>query len=223
VEDQRKDVDLIQQSNHAYQGLSAQVTGLTSDKKRLQLDLNEAIAAMAEAEKSESASNRNTLAAVYDTAAAESATRAAEAKTSTAESVLLHEKLRYQQALELAGLAQSPNVGAMYAGDYGKANDYLPYSFFIHINSFIRGRVKWFVHANDLLNIKPLSHLLVTLVVVFLRETIFTKKKWAQAVDMNHGLNLCGIEVVRAMEGLGKNGEGLVWSSRIIKEVHRVV
>jgi hypothetical protein len=57
---------------------------------------------------------------------------------------------------------------------------------------------------------KPLMHLLVGLVVVLLRETIFTKKKWSQAVDMNHGLNLGGIEVVHAMEGLGKNARGLV-------------
>jgi hypothetical protein len=148
------------------------------------LDLNEAIAAMAEAEKSASASNRNTLAAVYETAAAESATCAAEAKTATAEYVLLHAKSGYQQALELAGLTQSPNVGAMDAGDYGKAKDYLSYSFFIHINSFIRGRGKWFVHAKDLLNMKPLRHLIFGLVVVLLRETIFTKKKWAQSVDI---------------------------------------
>jgi hypothetical protein len=114
-------------------------------------------------------------------------------------------------------------VGAMDAGDYGKVNDYLPYSFFIHINSFIRGRGKWFVHAKDLLNVKQLMHLLVGIVVVLLCGTIFTKKKWAQAVDMNHGLNLGGIEVVRAMEGRGKNGQGLVWSSIRIKEVHRAV
>jgi hypothetical protein len=31
------------------------------------------------------------------------------------------------------------------------------------------------------------------------------------------GLNLVGVEVVRATEGLGKNGQGLVWSSRRIK------
>jgi hypothetical protein len=51
VEDQRKDLELIQQSNQAYEGISEKVTGLTSDKQQLQLDLNEAIAAMAEAEK----------------------------------------------------------------------------------------------------------------------------------------------------------------------------
>jgi hypothetical protein len=64
---------------------------------------------------------------------------------------------------------------------------------------------------------KLLRHLLVGHVVVLLRETIFTKKKWAQAVYLNHGLNLGGIEVVRAVEGLGKNGQGLVWSSSSIK------
>jgi hypothetical protein len=53
---------------------------------------------------------------------------------------------------------------------------------------------------------KSLRHLLVGLVMVLLRKTIFTKK-WAQSVDMNHGLNIGGIEVVRAMEGLGKNGK----------------
>jgi hypothetical protein len=84
VEDQIKELELIQQSNHAYQGLNAQVTtGITLDKQQLQLDLNEVIAAMAEADKSASASNINTLVTVYETAAAESATRAAEAKTAT--------------------------------------------------------------------------------------------------------------------------------------------
>jgi hypothetical protein len=46
------------------------------------LDLHQAIAAMAEAEELASASNRNSLAALYEAAAAESATRAAEAKQS---------------------------------------------------------------------------------------------------------------------------------------------
>jgi hypothetical protein len=35
---------------------------------------------------------------------------------------------------------------------------------------------------------KPLSHLIVDLVVVLLREAIFTKKRLAQAFDMNQGL-----------------------------------
>jgi hypothetical protein len=51
VKDQRKELKLIKQSNQAYKGISAQVTGLKSDTQQLQLDLNKAIAAMAEAEK----------------------------------------------------------------------------------------------------------------------------------------------------------------------------
>jgi hypothetical protein len=144
VEDQRKELELIQQSNQAYDGLSEKVTWLTSDNQKLQLDLNEAIAAMAEAEKSASACNRNSLAAVYETAAIESATRAAEAKTATAETAVRTAISRYQVALdELAGSSQSPNDMAIDAGDYGKVKEYLPHSFFIHINSFIRGRRKW--------------------------------------------------------------------------------
>jgi hypothetical protein len=84
LEDQIKELELIQQSNQAYEGLSEKVTGLPSDKQQLQLYLNEAIAAMAEAEKSASACNINSLAAVYENAAAGSSTRAAEAKTATA-------------------------------------------------------------------------------------------------------------------------------------------
>jgi hypothetical protein len=48
-------------------------------------------------------------------------------------------------------------------------------------------------------------------------------KKLAQSVDMNYGLNLAVLEVVRVMEGLGKNGQGMFWSSSSIKEVHRAV
>lgn len=83
MEDQIKELKLIQQSNQTYEGISAKVTGLTCDKQQLKLDLNETNAAMAEAEKMASASNRNTLAAVYKTSTAESVTCAAEGKTAT--------------------------------------------------------------------------------------------------------------------------------------------
>jgi hypothetical protein len=49
VEDQRRDLELIQQSNQAYGGLSSTVTRLTPDKRKVQSDLNEANAAMDEA------------------------------------------------------------------------------------------------------------------------------------------------------------------------------
>jgi hypothetical protein len=39
---------------------------------------------------------------------------------------------------------------------------------------------------------------------------LYLRKKWAQAVDMNHGLNLGGIEVIREMEGTKKGGQGTV-------------
>jgi hypothetical protein len=55
------------------------------------------------------------------------------------------------------------------------------------------------------------------------RETMLTRKKWAHAVDMNHGLNLGGIEVIREMEGNKKGCMGLIWSSGTIKNVHRAV
>jgi hypothetical protein len=51
----------------------------------------------------------------------------------------------------------------------------------------------------------------------------FSKQKWAQAVDINHGLNLGGIEVIRSMEGIKKGAMGLVWSSGTVKDVHRAV
>jgi hypothetical protein len=79
-------------------------------------------------------------------------------------------KSRYQQALEPAGLAQCPDSGAIDASDYGKVNYYVPYSCFMHTNAFIRGHGKWVVHAKDLLNMKPLRHLRVGLVVVILSK-----------------------------------------------------
>jgi hypothetical protein len=93
----------------------------------------------------------------------------------------------------------------------------------MHVNAFVRGQGKWVQHAKDLLNMHPLWHILSGLVVVLLRETLFTKKKWARAVDMNHGLNLGGIEVIREMEGNTKGCKGLVWSSGTVKGVHRTV
>jgi hypothetical protein len=68
-----------------------------------------------------------------------------------------------------------------------------------------------------------LRYLLIGFVVVFLRETLFTTKKSAQAVDMNHGLKLGGIEVIRNMEGTKKGSMGLVWSSGTVKYIHRAV
>jgi hypothetical protein len=49
------------------------------------------------------------------------------------------------------------------------------------------------------------------------------QKKWAQAVGINHGLNLCGIEVIRNMDGTKKGAMGLVWSSYTVKDVHHAV
>jgi hypothetical protein len=106
---------------------------------------------------------------------------------------------------------------------YGKAKKYCPNNFFQCINIFTHGRGKWIQHAKDLLHMIPLRHLLIGLVIVFLRETMFTRKKWSQAVDMNHGINLGWIEVIREMEGNKKGCMGLVWSSGTIKDFHRAV
>jgi hypothetical protein len=73
------------------------------------------------------------------------------------------------------------------------------------VNTFIRDRENWQQHAKDRLNRCPLGHLLIDLVVGLLHETLFTKKKWARAVDMHHGLNLGDIEVIRKMEVMKKN------------------
>jgi hypothetical protein len=100
---------------------------------------------------------------------------------------------------------------------------YCPDSFFQYMNLFIGGRSKRFQHANDLLNMGLLRHLMIGLVILLLRETMFTKKKWAQAVDMNHGLNLGVIEVIHETEGNKKGCMGLVWSSGTLTYVHRAV
>jgi hypothetical protein len=52
---------------------------------------------------------------------------------------------------------------------------------------------------------------------------MFTKNKWAHAVDMNHGLNLGEIEVIHEMEVNIKGCMELVCSSGMIKDVHRAV
>jgi hypothetical protein len=67
-------------------------------------------------------------------------------------------------------------------------------------------------HAKDLLNMRPLQHILIGLVVVLLCQTLFTKKKWSEAVDINHGFNLRGIKVIHDMEGNKKGCKVLVWS-----------
>jgi hypothetical protein len=51
-------------------------------------------------------------------------------------------------------------------------------------------------HAKYVLNMAPLLHLLIGLMSVLPRATLFAKHKWAHAVDMNHGLNLGGTEVI---------------------------
>jgi hypothetical protein len=88
---------------------------------------------------------------------------------------------------------------------------------------FVKEEGKWAQHVKDILKMTPLRYLLISFVIVFLRETLFTKKKSAQAVDMNHGLNLGGMEVIRNMEGTKKGSMGLVWSSCTVKDVHREV
>jgi hypothetical protein len=47
---------------------------------------------------------------------------------------------------------------------------------FQYINAFYKGRGKWVQHAKDILNMTPLRYLIIGFVIVFLRETLFTKK-----------------------------------------------
>jgi hypothetical protein len=56
-----------------------------------------------------------------------------------------------------------------------------------------------------------------------LHETLITQQNWSHVVDMNHRLNLGGIEVIRSMDGMKKGAMGLVWSSSTVKDVHRAV
>jgi hypothetical protein len=132
VEYQRKELEIIQQSNQAYAGLSMKVTGHTSYTRKLQSYPNEGNAAMAEANTLASVSNINSIVVVYETATAESIMRAAEANTATSETstrtleyVALRGNSRYQQALKLAGLAQCTDIGTIYPVDYHKVKDYI--------------------------------------------------------------------------------------------------
>jgi hypothetical protein len=104
---------------------------------------------------------------------------------------------------------------------WSKMKKFCATKLFQHLNSFCKGRGKWVQHAKDILNMAPLRCLLIGFVMVLLRETLFTKKKWAQAVDMNHGLDLGGIEVIQSREGTKKGAMGLVWSSSTVKDFHR--
>jgi hypothetical protein len=103
-----------------------------------------------------------------------------------------------------------------------KMKRYSATKLFRYINAFCKGIGKWVQHEKDILNMTPLWNLLIGFVIVFLRETLFNKKK-AQAVDMNHGLNLGVIEVIRNTEGTKKGAMGLVWLSGTVKDVHRAV
>jgi hypothetical protein len=107
--------------------------------------------------------------------------------------------------------------------DPGKAQPYVARKFIVQVNIFIHGRGGWQQHATYLLNMCPLRHLLIALVIVLLRGSLFTKKKWARAVDMHRGLNIGGIEVIRKMKVLKKNESGLVWYSSTIQKVHRAI
>jgi hypothetical protein len=42
-------------------------------------------------------------------------------------------------------------------------------------------------------------------------------------VNINHGIKLGGIEVIREMEGMKEGVQGLVWSSSTVKDVDRAV
>jgi hypothetical protein len=87
---------------------------------------------------------------------------------------------------------------------WAKMKQYSPTELYRYINAFCKGRGKWAQHAKHISNMTRLRYLLIGFVVVFLGETLFTRKNGAQAVDMNHGLNLGGIEVIRNMEGTKK-------------------
>jgi hypothetical protein len=81
---------------------------------------------------------------------------------------------------------------------WSRMNKYSATKLFQHLNWFCKGRWKCVQHAKCILNMAPLRYLLIGFVIVFLRETLFTKK-WSHAVDMNQGLNLSGLDVIRSM------------------------
>jgi hypothetical protein len=57
-----------------------------------------------------------------------------------------------------------------------KMKRYSATKLFRYINSFCKVRGKWVQHAKYILNMTPLRYLLIGFVIVFLRETLFTKK-----------------------------------------------
>jgi hypothetical protein len=136
-----------------------------------------------------------------DVKIARSLTRFAGAATAqvTRQQVAAYEALStLQLPADASDLIGTP---AQEADTYRKAKKYGPNTFFQYTNLFTRGRGKLLQHAKDLFNMSPLRHLLISLVVVLLCETMFTTKKWAHAVHVNHSLNLGGIEVIHQMEG----------------------
>jgi hypothetical protein len=58
-----------------------------------------------------------------------------------------------------------------------KMKRYSATTLFRYINAFCKGRGKWVQHAKEILNMTPPRYLFIGFVVVFLRETLFTKKK----------------------------------------------
>jgi hypothetical protein len=59
---------------------------------------------------------------------------------------------------------------------WAKIKRYSPIDLYRYINSFCKGRGKWAQHAKDILNMITLWYLLIGFFVLFLRETLFTKK-----------------------------------------------
>jgi hypothetical protein len=59
---------------------------------------------------------------------------------------------------------------------WAKMKRYSPIDLYRYINSFCKGRGKWAQHAKYILNMSTPRYLLIGFVIVFLRETLFTKK-----------------------------------------------
>jgi hypothetical protein len=95
------------------------------------------------------------------------------------------------------------------------------HSIMMHLNKIIKGRGKWGTMALELFNVKQLKGYFLKKSARYIRENINTARTIGRIIDLNHVINLRGIDALRTAEAGRSTHQKLLRSSGTIKACYR--
>jgi hypothetical protein len=92
-----------------------------------------------------------------------------------------------------------------------------------HVSYWLPGCGKWKEIAKVIWRLTHLKKNLIRLSMIYVRNKLYNAKAIARVMDLNHGLNLTGLEAFHKIDNLPKWAHGFIMSSSAVKTVFRKV